>query len=38
MKADAKHWLGCGGLFVAVGADVGILARGAETLAAKFKS
>jgi 4-hydroxy-2-oxoheptanedioate aldolase len=37
-KADAKHWLGCGGLFVAVGADVGILARGAEALAAKFKS
>ncbi|HXU42335.1 MAG TPA: HpcH/HpaI aldolase/citrate lyase family protein, partial [Burkholderiales bacterium] len=22
-EADAKHWLGCGGLFVAVGADVG---------------
>ncbi|OAI51841.1 5-keto-4-deoxy-D-glucarate aldolase [Betaproteobacteria bacterium SCGC AG-212-J23] len=37
-EADAKHWLGCGGLFVAVGADVGILARGAEALAAKFKS
>jgi 4-hydroxy-2-oxoheptanedioate aldolase len=37
-EADAKHWLECGGLFVAVGADVGILARGAEALAAKFKS
>ena len=37
-EVDAKHWLGCGGLFVAVGADVGILARGAEALAAKFKS
>jgi 4-hydroxy-2-oxoheptanedioate aldolase len=37
-EADAKHWLGCGGLFVAVGADVGILARGAEALADKFKS
>jgi 4-hydroxy-2-oxoheptanedioate aldolase len=37
-EADARHWLGCGALFVAVGADVGILARGAETLAAKFKS
>ena len=37
-EADARHWLQCGGLFVAVGADVGILARGAETLAAKFKS
>jgi 4-hydroxy-2-oxoheptanedioate aldolase len=37
-EADAKHWLECGALFVAVGADVGILARGAEALAAKFKS
>ena len=37
-EADARHWLQCGGLFVAVGADVGILARGAESLAAKFKS
>jgi 4-hydroxy-2-oxoheptanedioate aldolase len=37
-EADAKHWLECGALFVAVGADVGILARGAEVLAAKFKS
>ena len=36
-EADAKHWLSCGGLFVAVGADVGILARGAEALAAKFR-
>ena len=37
-EADARHWLGCGALFVAVGADVGILARGAEALADKFKS
>jgi 4-hydroxy-2-oxoheptanedioate aldolase len=37
-EADAKHWLGCGALFVAVGADVGILARGAEALVAKFKT
>jgi 4-hydroxy-2-oxoheptanedioate aldolase len=37
-ETDARHWLGCGALFVAVGADVGILARGAEALAAKFKS
>jgi 4-hydroxy-2-oxoheptanedioate aldolase len=37
-EADARHWLGCGALFVAVGADIGILARGAEALAAKFKS
>ena len=36
-EADAKHWLQCGTLFCAVGADVGILARGAEALAAKFK-
>ncbi|HEX2565276.1 MAG TPA: HpcH/HpaI aldolase/citrate lyase family protein [Burkholderiales bacterium] len=37
-EADARHWLDCGALFVAVGADVGILARGAEALAAKFKT
>jgi len=37
-EADARHWLDCGALFVAVGADVGLLARGAEALAAKFKS
>ena len=36
-EADARHWLECGALFVAVGADVGILARGAEALCAKFK-
>jgi 4-hydroxy-2-oxoheptanedioate aldolase len=36
-EGDARHWLDCGALFVAVGADVGILARGAEALAAKFK-
>ena len=37
-EADARNWLDCGALFVAVGADVGILARGAESLAAKFKA
>ena len=37
-ETDARHWLECGALFVAVGADVGILARGAEALAAKFKA
>ncbi|MGH8691694.1 MAG: aldolase/citrate lyase family protein [Burkholderiales bacterium] len=36
-EADARHWLECGALFVAVGADVGILSRGAEALAARFK-
>src|SRR5438067_2378701 len=37
-EADARHGLECGALFVAVGADVGILARGAEAIAAKFKA
>ena len=34
---DAGRQLGCGALFVAVGSDIGILARGAEALASKFK-
>src|SRR5438128_6877528 len=38
VEADARRWLECGGLFVAVGADVGGLARDTEKLAAKFKS
>ena len=38
VEADARRVLGCGAQFVAVGADIGILARGAEALAAKFKS
>jgi 4-hydroxy-2-oxoheptanedioate aldolase len=36
VEADARHWLGLGATFVAVGSDVGILARGSEALAAKF--
>jgi len=36
-EADARHWLELGCQFVAVGADVGILARETEKLAAKFK-
>ena len=36
VEADAKRMLGAGAQFVAVGADVGILARGAEALRAKF--
>jgi 4-hydroxy-2-oxoheptanedioate aldolase len=36
-ETDARRWLACGALFVAAGADVGILARGAEALAARFK-
>jgi len=37
-EEHARRQLGCGALFVAVGNDIGILARGAEVLAAKFKS
>jgi 4-hydroxy-2-oxoheptanedioate aldolase len=33
----ARRYLELGALFVAVGADVGLLARGADSLAAKFK-
>ena len=36
-EADARQWLELGCQFVAVGADVGILARESEKLAAKFK-
>ena len=38
VEADAKRWLELGGQFVAVGADVGILARETEKLAARFKT
>jgi 4-hydroxy-2-oxoheptanedioate aldolase len=37
IEADARHWLSKGFTFVGVGADVGILARNSEALAAKFK-
>ena len=37
VEADARRWIDCGGLFVAVGADTGVLARGTEALVAKFK-
>ena len=37
-EADGKRCLDMGFLFVAVGADVGMLARGADALAAKFKT
>ncbi|MDH5212144.1 MAG: aldolase/citrate lyase family protein, partial [Betaproteobacteria bacterium] len=37
VEADAKKMLAAGAQFVAVGADVGLLARGAENLLAKFK-
>lgn len=38
VEADAKRMLAAGAQFVAVGADVGLLARGAENLLSKFRS
>lgn len=38
VDADIRRYLAAGALFCAVGADVGILARGAEALATKYKS
>jgi 4-hydroxy-2-oxoheptanedioate aldolase len=37
VEADARHWLALGCRFVAVGLDIGLLARQSEALAAKFK-
>jgi len=37
VEADARHWLDVGFRFVAVGSDLGILARQTEALAARFK-
>ncbi|MEK9719701.1 MAG: aldolase/citrate lyase family protein, partial [Quisquiliibacterium sp.] len=37
VEADAHRYLGVGAQFVAVGSDTGLLARGAEQLAARFK-
>jgi 4-hydroxy-2-oxoheptanedioate aldolase len=37
IEADARHWLELGCQFVAVGSDVGLLARQSEALAARFK-
>lgn len=34
---SARHWLGLGALFVGVGSDATVLARGAEALAARFR-
>ena len=36
-EADIRRYIAAGALFTAVGADAGILARGAEALAAKYK-
>ena len=38
VEADARRWIGEGCLFTAVGADIGLLARATDALAAKFKS
>jgi len=38
VEADARHWLEIGCRFVAVGSDVGLLARQSEALAARFKA
>jgi len=37
VEADARHWLDLGATFVAVGSDLGVLARQTEALAKKFK-
>lgn len=37
VEADARHWLELGATFVAVGSDLGVLARQSEALAKKFK-
>jgi 2-dehydro-3-deoxyglucarate aldolase len=37
VEADARHWLDLGATFVAVGSDLGILARETDALARKFK-
>ena len=36
-EPDAKHWLSLGAQFVAVGSDVGLLARAADALIARFR-
>lgn len=38
IEADARHWLALGCTVVAVGSDLGLLARSSEALAAKFKN
>src|SRR5688572_10118656 len=38
LEDDARHWLSRGCLFVAVGSDVGLLARHSEALAARFRT
>jgi 4-hydroxy-2-oxoheptanedioate aldolase len=38
IEAEARHWLSLGCVVLAVGSDVGLLARQSEELAAKFKN
>jgi 2-keto-3-deoxy-L-rhamnonate aldolase RhmA len=38
VEADSRRWLGEGCLFVAVGSDLGILARGSDALLARFRN
>ena len=38
IEAEARHWLSVGCLVLAVGSDVGLLARQSEQLAARFKA
>ncbi len=38
VEADARYWLSSGCVILAVGSDVGLLARSSEALAAKFKT
>jgi 4-hydroxy-2-oxoheptanedioate aldolase len=38
VEADARHWLSLGCVVLAVGSDVGLLARSSEALAAKFRN
>jgi len=37
-EENARRWIALGALFVAVGADVGLLARAADALAARFRN
>ena len=37
-EEEVRRYIDWGYLFVAVGSDVGVLAKGADTLAKKFKS
>jgi 2-keto-3-deoxy-L-rhamnonate aldolase RhmA len=38
VEADARAWLDLGATFVAVGSDLGVLARQTESLVRKFKT